>query len=129
MTTISVNPAPGAADTAETEVGSGRATPGYFPRRLQLSDPEEAARHVDESGMLATTGAKIVLGEPGMGKSELMRELGRRLDMEPVTALRFMLSKDPAKFVVSGKPLLIDGLRRGDRASGGRRGRYGSGTD
>jgi hypothetical protein len=51
-----------------------------------------------------------VLAEPGMGKSELIRELGRRLGVEPVSAVRFMLSKDPLRFVRSDVPLLIDGL-------------------
>jgi hypothetical protein len=45
-----------------------------------------------------------------MGKSELIREIGRRLEVQPVTAVRFMLSKDPSRFVSPGKPLLIDAL-------------------
>lgn len=31
----------------------------------------------------------IVLGEPGMGKTELIQELSRRLAVTPVTAVRF----------------------------------------
>lgn len=45
-----------------------------------------------------------------MGKSKLMLELGRRLAVEPVTAVRFINAKNPAKLVPIGKPLLIDGL-------------------
>jgi hypothetical protein len=45
-----------------------------------------------------------------MGKSALMRELGRRLEVEPVTAIRFINAKNPLKLVQAGKPLLIDGL-------------------
>jgi hypothetical protein len=45
-----------------------------------------------------------------MGKSALIRELGRILDVQPITAIRFMLSKSPERFLVAGKPLLIDGL-------------------
>ena len=45
-----------------------------------------------------------------MGKSKLMRELGRRLGVEVVTAIRFINAKNPVKLVQVGKPLLIDGL-------------------
>lgn len=45
-----------------------------------------------------------------MGKSELMRELGRRLGVEVVTAIRLINARNPAKLVAAGKPLLIDGL-------------------
>ncbi len=56
------------------------------------------------------TGPKVILGEPGMGKSELINEIGRQLGVLPVTAVRFMLSRNPVGFVVANKPLLIDGL-------------------
>ncbi|MCG4256748.1 NACHT domain-containing protein [Acetobacter senegalensis] len=59
---------------------------------------------------LALDGNKVILGEPGMGKSELMRELGRHLGVEPVTAIRFIHSKKPATLIVQNKPILIDGL-------------------
>lgn len=45
-----------------------------------------------------------------MGKSELMREMGRQLGTEPVTAIRFINAKNPARLVPVGKPVLIDGL-------------------
>lgn len=82
----------------------------YFPRRLSISDASVVENPIDETGLLALAGNKIVLGEPGMGKSELMRELGRRLAVEPVTAIRFIDARKPAKLVPEGKPLLIDGL-------------------
>jgi hypothetical protein len=82
----------------------------YFSRLLCSSDEHGRSLKLDEAGVLAVAGPKVVLGEPGMGKSELIRELGRRLDVQTVTASRFMRSKDPARFVVAGKPLLIDAL-------------------
>lgn len=60
--------------------------------------------------MLAIPGAKIVLGEPGMGKSEFMSQAGLVLAVKSVTAIRFVRVRDPSRFVVPGKPLLIDGL-------------------
>jgi len=97
--------------TKDTEADSAGATESaYFPRRLAVSDAAILDNSVDEDGLLALAGNKIVLGEPGMGKSELMRELGRRLGVEPVTAVRFIAAKTPARLVSAGKPLLIDGL-------------------
>lgn len=82
----------------------------YFPRQLLNGDASILDNRVDEAGLLKLTGNKIVLGEPGMGKSELMRELGRRLGVEAVTAIRLMNARNPIKLVLVGKPLLIDGL-------------------
>jgi hypothetical protein len=82
----------------------------YFPRHLSLQDAENGPVDVDEEEPLAIAGPKVVLGEPGMGKTELVTELGRRLGIEPLSAARLMLSKEPAKFVQPGQPLLIDAL-------------------
>ena len=82
----------------------------YFSRFLRKSDEQGQAQIVDDTEILAIAGPKVVLGEPGMGKSELIQELGRRLDVQPVDASRFMHSQDPSRFVVAGKPLLIDAL-------------------
>lgn len=84
--------------------------PAYFPRRLAISEKDFLDSRVDEAGLLSMPGNKIVLGEPGMGKSELMRELGRLLEIEPLTAIRFLNARNPAKLLSTGKPLLIDGL-------------------
>ena len=86
------------------------AAPEYFPRRLRVVDAATRGEMVDEAGLLARGGATVVLAEPGMGKSELLGEMGRRLGIRPVSAIRFLLSGDPAKFIQPGLPLLIDGL-------------------
>lgn len=84
----------------------------YFPRKLhlQLSDGEDRLRTLDEDDLLAIQGAKVILGEPGMGKSQLIEELGRRLNVKVISARRFMASDNPSRFVTPGKPLMIDGL-------------------
>jgi hypothetical protein len=82
----------------------------YFPRSLEVTDNQGQTRSVGEAGLLDIAGPKIVLGEPGMGKSELIRKLAQTLDVKPVTAIRLMHSKNPSTLVVTGKPLLIDGL-------------------
>jgi hypothetical protein len=75
-----------------------------------ITDASVLDNRVDEAGLLALAGNKVILGEPGMGKSELIREIGRQFGIEPVTAIRFINSKNPAKLVPTGKPVLIDGL-------------------
>ncbi|MGB3424774.1 MAG: hypothetical protein WBF84_01695 [Castellaniella sp.] len=84
--------------------------PTYFPRRLSIRENGLPDNSVDEAELLSMPGNKIVLGEPGMGKSELMHELGRRLGVEPLTAIHFLNARNPAKLLPTGKPLLIDGL-------------------
>ncbi|WP_391349256.1 NACHT domain-containing protein [Azospirillum sp. A23] len=82
----------------------------YLARRLRFTDRGGDLRTVDEAGMLAIPGAKIILAEPGMGKSELLRRAGHVLGVEPVTAISFMLAKNASRFAEPGKLLLIDGL-------------------
>jgi hypothetical protein len=83
--------------------------PVYFARKLHVVD-EASEEELLDSELLRIERSIIVLGEPGMGKSELMRELGRAAGISPVSAPRFMQSKDPAAYVVAETPLLIDGL-------------------
>ena len=82
----------------------------YFSRRLTVSDEAQGSRSLGDGEILDLAGNKILLGEPGMGKTKLIRELGRRLDIEPITAIRFISAKTPARYVTDGQPLLIDGL-------------------
>lgn len=81
----------------------------YFRRKLRILD-EASEREILDSNLLGLERSVVVLGEPGMGKSELIGELGRAGGVAPVSAPRFMLSKSPGSYVTSGCPLLIDGL-------------------
>ncbi len=81
----------------------------YFRRKLRILD-ELSEREVLDSNLLGLDRSVVILGEPGMGKSELIGELGRASGVAPVSAPRFMLSSSPGNFVTSGCPLLIDGL-------------------
>lgn len=82
----------------------------YFPRHLRDMNEDEWAQKIDEQTLIDLQGPKVILGEPGMGKSELIREIGRRLNIKPIAATRFMHHASPHTLVVDGKPLLIDGL-------------------
>ncbi len=86
------------------------ASPSYFLRHLSFTDDQNQRQIVDEAQLVATTVPRIVLGEPGMGKSALIGEIGRLLGVSSLSAMRFMHHSNPASCVVSGKPLLIDGL-------------------
>lgn len=84
----------------------------YFSRQLRLenNEPSGCPAIVDEDGLLAIAGPKVILGEPGMGKTQLIEELGRRIGVLPITAQRFIASGNLGRFHSPGKSLLIDGL-------------------
>jgi hypothetical protein len=106
---MAIGSSPASAETEDRDKSS-EVDAVYFSRRLTLTDASVLDNQVDEAWLLTLAGNKVILGEPGMGKSELMREVGRRLGVEPVTAIRFINAKNPAKLVSAGKPVLIDGL-------------------
>lgn len=82
----------------------------YFPRRLHYQRDDGQSLQIEDVDLLTLTGPRILLGEPGMGKTELVQQLGRKLDVEPITAVRLMHSKNPMAFLQDDKPLLIDAL-------------------
>lgn len=82
----------------------------YFPRRLQLLQVDGTTRPLSELEFLDLPGPKVVLGEPGMGKSTFMAAAGRHFESAPIRASQFMRSNRAERFLIVGKPLLIDGL-------------------
>ena len=85
----------------------------YFPRHLCIENDQGRARKIDEGELIATVGPKIILGEPGIGKSALIQELGNKLGVKPVPAARFMLSGYPSRFITMGSlSFLIAWMRR-----------------
>jgi hypothetical protein len=83
-------PRPEVPHCASGDIGSADAgcalgrTEGYFPRSLIAADGASLTEPLDEAALADLAGVRIVLGEPGMGKNELMGALGRRLGVEPV---------------------------------------------
>ena len=98
---------PVAGEEGHISVGAVEST--YFRRKLRILDEASEGKILD-SELLSLERCVVVLGEPGMGKSELIGELGRVGGVAPVSAPRFMLSKNPGRYVTTGRPLLIDGL-------------------
>lgn len=84
--------------------------PTYLSRHLLEVEQTTPRAQIDERTLLAIPGPRVILGEPGMGKSDLIEELARLAGSEPVSALRFMLSTNPLRLVPSSGPLLIDAL-------------------
>ncbi len=97
---------------------TAKAAVSYFSRRLRAEYGHQTWE-ADDADVLAIAGPKVVLGEPGMGKSSLLRDFGQKLDVQLFTAVRFMLARNPSKLVVPGKPLLIDGLDEAMARRGG----------
>lgn len=98
---------PSAGEDGDNSVGAVEST--YFRRKLHILD-EASQSEIIDTELLSLERSVVILGEPGMGKSELIGELGRACGVAPVSATRFMLSKNPGGYVTTGCPLLIDGL-------------------
>lgn len=97
-------------NTTQKSVADESGAAYYIPRHLHFTDRDGKIRFVSETELLSFEGPKVVLGEPGMGKSQLLNQFADQLGANMVSAVRFMLHKNPTKLVTTGKPLLIDGL-------------------
>lgn len=80
-----------------------------IPRRLSFSD-DEGTRHSISQNELLGWGACVVLGEPGMGKTTLMKWLSSELQAECHRAVSALEEPDWGQLALSGKPVLIDGF-------------------
>ena len=73
----------------------------YINRRLKIGD-----EYFSESEALGHGSVLVVLAEPGAGKTELLKEFGRLLDVVPIRASRF---RHQTRLSVAS-PLIIDAL-------------------
>ncbi len=81
----------------------------YFPRTLTALDEPDMG-DIQDADLLSIARPIVILGEPGMGKSEMIRYLSQMAGVTFVSASRFMNSRDPRAFADRGEPLLIDAL-------------------
>ena len=65
---------PAAGEDGHNSVGAVGST--YFRRKLRILD-EASELEILDSELLSLERSVVILGEPGMGKSELIGELGR----------------------------------------------------
>jgi hypothetical protein len=81
----------------------------YLPRTLTFNRLGKQER-IDELEILGLDGPAIVLGEPGMGKTRLLRRLAEEAGTIFRSAASFVAHPDPASLVPTGVTLIIDGL-------------------
>lgn len=89
---------------------------GYVARRLSYLDDHGQLQVINEATLLARPEPIVVLGEPGTGKTELLRHLAEQAGAPLVTAASFIRRSRPTASV---EPLIIDAL---DEASARREG-------
>lgn len=84
---------------------------GYIHRQLTINAGQNNARTVDDTEILNFKAPIVILGDPGLGKSELMRQLAASIDGKIVLAGTFSRADDLTPYLPEpGKPLIIDGL-------------------
>ena len=81
----------------------------YIPRLLTFTDTAGEIQTAKEADLLAGNGPVVVLGEPGMGKSELLRTLARGADHADYVTARALMRR-PNDGGPSNRILIIDAL-------------------
>ncbi len=80
----------------------------YIPRKLSLGD-KEPKTHIDEDALLAEFQCPLViLGDPGMGKTRLLKKLDTSDSCQFIRATSFL--RQPDDEIPENKRLVIDGL-------------------
>lgn len=86
----------------------------YIPRTLWCkkrdANNQEETIEISEDQLLLETRPLIVLGEAGMGKTELLKRLGNRAGYTHCTAKKLIQRKDPWSLFQDGNTLVIDAL-------------------
>ena len=82
-----------------------------IPRRLTLNKGGERPEVLSEEDVAILDGPLVILGEPGLGKSECAKALAARRGSECVSATVLLKTKDLAPLTSKGQSsLIIDGL-------------------
>ncbi len=82
----------------------------YVRRTLQFTDESGHARRIDETELASSRKPIVILAEPGMGKTYLLRRLEKLPGHVFRSAASFVAHPDPARLVPFGTTILIDGL-------------------
>jgi hypothetical protein len=90
----------------------------YVQRTLTINKGTESERKISEEEIDDSAMAMVILGDPGMGKTRLTKELERKLSGVRVAAGTFYRNADLSKYEISPKPLIIDGLDEITTSSG-----------
>lgn len=82
----------------------------YVPRTLTYRNDKGASEQVPDAAIASVEDSFVVLGEPGMGKTRLLRWIAENNNWEFRSATAFVNHPDPAQLVSEGGRLIIDGL-------------------
>jgi len=82
----------------------------YVARTLTYHNRLGKQERIGELEILGLDAPAIVLGEPGMGKTRLLRRLAEEAGTAFRSAASFVAHPDPASLVPAGPTLIIDGL-------------------
>jgi hypothetical protein len=82
----------------------------YVRRTLTYTNEQGDLQQVRDVDLLAWQQPVIVLGEPGMGKTYLLRRIADESGWTLRSAASFVAHPDPAKLISKGERIVIDGL-------------------
>ena len=82
----------------------------YVRRTLHFIDDNGKTRRIDETELATTRKPVVILAEPGMGKTWLLRRLAKLPNHVFRSAASFVAHPRPADLAPAGATLLIDGL-------------------
>jgi predicted NACHT family NTPase len=82
----------------------------YIQRRLWHETDQAGRQELAENDILSRSEPLIVLGEPGMGKSQLLRKLADVADLPSCTARQLINRRDPQSLLGDAPLILIDAL-------------------
>lgn len=89
----------------------GEASLDHFVRRtLTYIDSKGAQRRISDEDLSTQSGPVVLLGEPGSGKSWLLRKISSRPTIVFRSAAAFVAHPDPASLSRNSALLVIDGL-------------------
>ena len=79
-------------------------------RTLAHEDPERRRRLVDQDEIVSFAEPVVILGNPGLGKTELTKALGEHPGMTRIPAGKFARSANPDSLVGAAGRVIVDGL-------------------
>lgn len=82
----------------------------YFRRTLWYDNLDKTRELIGEGDLLARPECLVVLGEPGMGKTELLGELANSAGTVRYTARQLINRPDPCSLIQDATVVVIDGL-------------------
>ena len=82
----------------------------YVSRTLWHETHENGRERIREYELLGRPESLVVLGEPGMGKSSLLRTLGETVRVMPCTARQLINRPDPRTLLGDAPLILVDAL-------------------